>query len=54
IPVVMLTAMDQGKDVEKAVAYGADAYIPKPIDFPKLRAKIAQFVKLPPPAAEGR
>lgn len=50
IPVVMLTAMGQVKDVEKAIAYGADAYIQKPIDFAKLRAKLGQFLKLPPPA----
>ncbi len=48
-PVIMLTAMGQGKDVEKAIANGADAYIQKPIDFDKLQDKISTFVKITPP-----
>ena len=48
IPVVMVTAMDQHKDVEKALANGADGYIVKPLDNAKFRKKVAEFLKLPP------
>ena len=48
IPVLMLTAMGQVKDVDKAVAAGADAYLPKPIRYPQLKAKIADLLRLPP------
>lgn len=48
IPVLMVTAMDQHKDVEKALANGADGYIVKPIDNAKFKRKIAEFLKLPP------
>ncbi|MDE2144027.1 MAG: response regulator [Elusimicrobia bacterium] len=48
IPILMVTAMDQHKDVEKALANGADGYIVKPIDNSKFKRKIAEFLKLPP------
>jgi DNA-binding response OmpR family regulator len=47
IPVVMITAMGQMKDVEKALAMGAAGYLMKPFDMPKLFAKVAEFVSLP-------
>ncbi|MFI5345521.1 MAG: two-component system response regulator [Elusimicrobiota bacterium] len=50
IPVVMVTAMDQHKDVEKALANGADGYIVKPIDNAKFKRKVSEFLKLPPAA----
>jgi two-component system response regulator VicR len=50
IPIVMVTAMGQHKDVEKALANGADGYIVKPIDNAKFRKKVAEVLKLPPGA----
>ena len=45
IPVVMVTAMDQHKDVEKALAYGADGYIVKPLDNAKFKKKVAEHLE---------
>lgn len=54
IPVVMVTALGQMKDVEKALGNGASGYLVKPIDMPKLFAKVGEFVVLPkaPPSAK--
>jgi CheY-like chemotaxis protein len=49
IPVLMLTAMTQMKDVETAVSKGADGYVVKPIDLPKLRQRICEMLSLPLP-----
>jgi CheY-like chemotaxis protein len=46
-PILMVTALGQMKDVERAMAQGADGYIVKPLDVPKLRAKVAQALGLP-------
>lgn len=46
-PILMVTAMTQMKDVEKAMAAGADGYIAKPFEPPKMKAKIAEFIKFP-------
>ena len=48
IPIIMVTSMDQHKDVEKALANGADGYISKPLDHVKFKRKIAEVLKLPP------
>lgn len=40
IPVLMVTGSQTGKDVEKAFGYGASGYVVKPVDGPRLLAKI--------------
>lgn len=49
-PILMVTAQDQMKDVEQAMASGIDGYISKPFEPAELRARIAQHLKLAPPA----
>lgn len=49
VPVLMMTAMAQMKDVERAMAQGANGYAVKPVDFPTLKAKIQKLLKLPAP-----
>jgi CheY-like chemotaxis protein len=51
VTVVMVTSMEQNKDLEKALANGADGYVTKPLDHIKFRNKIAEILKLPPPQA---
>jgi CheY-like chemotaxis protein len=48
IPILMVTSMDQQKDVEKALANGADGYIAKPLNHVNFKKKIAEVLKLPP------
>ena len=45
IPVIFLTAHNQKANVIKAVAYGADAYVVKPIDREILISKIDALLK---------
>ena len=40
IPVLMVTGMQTGKDVEKAFGYGASGYVVKPVEADRLLAKI--------------
>jgi two-component system response regulator MtrA len=47
VPILMLTALTQMRDVEKAIAAGADGYIAKPFEPPKMKAKMAEFIKFP-------
>jgi CheY-like chemotaxis protein len=47
IPVVMVTAVDQHKDVEKALANGADGYIAKPFDNTQFKKKVAEMLHIP-------
>ena len=47
IPILMVTSMDQHKDVEKALANGADGYIAKPLDHAKFKKKITEVLGLP-------
>jgi CheY-like chemotaxis protein len=49
IPVFMVTSMDQHKDLEKALANGADGFIAKPLDHANFKKKITQALKLPEP-----
>ncbi len=46
IPIVMVTALGQMRDVEKALGNGAQGYLVKPFDVPKLFAKVREFVAL--------
>ena len=50
-PVVMVTALDQHKDMETALANGADGYVVKPLDHQKFKKKALELLKLLPPSA---
>ncbi len=47
VKVLMMTALAQMKDVEKALAQGADGYITKPFSLQKLREKVREALGLP-------
>ena len=51
-PLLMLTAFSQLKDVERAIAVGADGYIIKPIDLPQFRKKLCEVLKMELPQFE--
>ncbi len=51
VPIIMVTGMDAVKDVEKAMAFGADSYLIKPIQQDRLKTKLEAFIKTPPPQA---
>ncbi|MBN1803901.1 MAG: response regulator [Sedimentisphaerales bacterium] len=44
-PVIMVTALCDAKDVDKASSYGISDYVTKPIDFAKLTEKISNILK---------
>lgn len=44
VPVVMLSALNLHKDVEKALDMGANDFISKPVVMPKLIATVQKFV----------
>lgn len=45
IPVIMLTALCEAKDIASVSAYGILDYITKPFDYPVLMEKIANALK---------
>ena len=51
IPVIALTAHAMANDRDKALEAGCDDYDTKPIELPRLLAKMEAL--LPPPASEG-
>ena len=44
IPIIILSALDQQEDREKAVKSGADAYFIKPFDLDLLVTKVKSFI----------
>ncbi|MBI3548286.1 MAG: response regulator [Elusimicrobia bacterium] len=44
IPIIMCTARDKMADVEKSLTVGANDYLPKPINVPRFKAKVAQYI----------
>jgi two-component system cell cycle response regulator len=47
IPILMLTARSQMKDVEKALGSGAEGYLAKPFAVPQLLEKLGAWVTFP-------
>jgi CheY-like chemotaxis protein len=45
LTVFMVTAYDDEEKYKKALQYGADRYLTKPIDFEKLKAEILDYKK---------
>ncbi|MEB3217050.1 MAG: response regulator [Nostocales cyanobacterium 94392] len=45
LKVFMITAYGDDKNHQTAIAYGADDYINKPIEFSNLKTKVLSFVK---------
>jgi len=43
LTVFMVTAYDDEEKYQKALAYGADRYLTKPIDFEKLKTEVLEF-----------
>lgn len=59
IPVIILTASQQERDVVRAYEYGVNAYVVKPIEFSEFTQTVGEIAKmwavrnvLPPPEAE--
>jgi CheY-like chemotaxis protein len=45
LKVFMITAYDDKEKYEKAIEYGAEEYLTKPIDFEKLKTEIFSIIK---------
>lgn len=54
IPILMVTGVDAVKEVERALESGANGYVPKPVQAERLKAKIAEWIKLPTPGTGGQ
>jgi len=48
IPIIMLTGISIMRDVELALAAGAQGYLVKPVDINQLRIKLAKFIPVLP------
>lgn len=46
LPVIMVTARDQSEDIVKALQYGANDYVTKPLDFPVVAARVQSQLSL--------
>lgn len=44
VPVIMVTALCDAKDVNKASSFGISDYVTKPVDFAKLTEKISKIL----------
>ena len=44
-PVIMVTALCDAKDVDRASSFGISDYVTKPVDFAKLTEKISKILK---------
>ena len=51
IPVIALTAHAKAGEDERARQAGCDDFETKPVDFPRLLAKVSVLLKLPPPVS---
>lgn len=47
VPIVALSASRESDDISRAIASGADAYAPKPIDPARLKSVIARLLTRP-------
>lgn len=47
IPILMVTGVDDVREVDKAFRFGADGYVPKPIQAERLKMKLAAWIKFP-------
>ncbi len=46
LPVIMVTALDEGEAAVEALSRGANDYVTKPVDFPVLLARVATQLKV--------
>ena len=46
VPIIAVSASASGSDEKESLAAGANAFLPKPVDFDRLLAKIATLLKL--------
>jgi CheY-like chemotaxis protein len=59
IPVVILTSSCEQTDVRRCYQFGANAYVVKPVDYPRFRETLQQVgafwvaMNQPPPAADA-
>lgn len=44
-PIIMTTALDDAKHIKEAISAGANAYIVKPINIQRLKAKMGEFLE---------
>jgi two-component system alkaline phosphatase synthesis response regulator PhoP len=44
VPVIMVTALCDAKDIDKASSFGISDYVTKPVDFAKLTEKVSKIL----------